>query len=154
MEDAFQESRIDSIRSQSMARRSSILVLAAGMGLALAGAAPLVADEPPAPAAVDRRGAVLTFGGKLGPHDPKFREGFQAFRLRFGPGDWAGMAFQVVSAWGDSQGKDLWGWIDGSPAEWSPTLRDDRGDYFILYLHAAGSSHRVIAAFRYLLKDG
>ena len=37
-----------------MARRSSLLVLAAGMGLTLAGDAPLVASEPPALAAVDR----------------------------------------------------------------------------------------------------
>src|SRR5205085_1415431 len=104
MEDAFYTSRIDSSRSQSMARRSRILVLAAVMGFTLGGVVPLVANEPPAPAAGDRRGAVLTFGGKLGPHDPKYREGFQAFRLRFGPGDWAGTAIQVASAWGDSQG--------------------------------------------------
>jgi hypothetical protein len=110
-----------------MAYRSGLLVLAAGMGLSLAGAAPLVTSQPQESAAVDRRGAVLTFGGKLGPRDPKYRQGFQAFRLRFGPGDWAGTTIQMASAWGDSEGKDLWGWGGGSPAEWSPVFRDDRG---------------------------
>ena len=108
----------------------------------------------PATPAVEQRGVALSFDGKLGPDDPRYRKDFEAFRLRFGPGDWAGTAMQVTSAWGDNEGRDLWGWIDGSPAEWSPTFRDDRGDYFILYLHSAGSSQRVIAAFRYLLKDG
>ena len=40
-----------------MARRTSLLVLAVGMGLTLAGVAPLVANEPPAPAAVDACGS-------------------------------------------------------------------------------------------------
>src|SRR5262249_27322286 len=103
---------------------------------------------------IDRRGVVLAFDLKLGPRDPGYRKDFEAFRLRFGPGDWTGAAIQVTSAWGDGQGTASWGWIDGAPAEWSRILRDRRGDYLILYLHAAGSSHRVIAAFRYLLKDG
>jgi tetratricopeptide (TPR) repeat protein len=139
-----------------MSRKSSLLVLAAGMGLTLAGAVPLVASEPPAPApaAVDPRGAVLTFDGKLGPNDPKYRKGFQAFRLRFWRGDWAGTSIQMGSAWGDSQGKDFWGWGGGSPAEWSPVLHDDRGHYFVLHLDTAGNSQQVIALFRYRLKDG
>ncbi len=137
-----------------MARRTDILVLAACMGCTLACVGTLVAAEPPAPAAVDRRGVDLLFGGKLGPDDLKFREGFQAFRLRFGRGDWSGTTVQVTSVWGDAEGKDLWGWVGGSPAEWSAVLHDDQGDYFILYLNPAGSSHQVVALFRYLLKDG
>ena len=137
-----------------MARRTGILVLATGIGFTMACAATLVADEPPAPAAVDRRGVDLIFAGKLGPDDPKHREGFQAFRLRFGRGDWAGTTMQVTSVWGDAEGKDLWGWAGGSPAEWSPVFHDDQGDYFVLYLDPGGTSHQVVALFRYLLKDG
>ena len=137
-----------------MPRECSTLTRAALLSFVTACAGTLYAAEPPASTAVDQRGAALRFEGKLGPDDPRYRKDFEAFRLRFGPGDWAGTTITATSAWGNGESVDLWGWTGGAAAEWSSIFHDDQGYYFILYVNTAGSSHRMIALFRYILKDG
>ena len=81
-----------------MAPRFGLIVLAAGIGLTLADAAPLRGRERPVPAPAARLGVVLTFVAKLDAHAPLYRERCQAFRLRLAPSDRAGTAIQLVSA--------------------------------------------------------
>ena len=83
-----------------MPRECSTLARAAFLSFVAACAGTLYAAEPPASTAVDQRGAVLRFEGKLGPDHPNYRKDFEAFRLRFGPGDWAGTTINATSAWG------------------------------------------------------
>lgn len=106
-------------------------------------------------AAADPLGPViLQFGRKLGPKDGGYKEGYESYVLRFGPGDWAGTTVKLASAWGDGDGKDLWGWTGGAEDAISEVTKDATGYFFIYSLKTAGSSTWVAANFRLERKDG
>ncbi|SIO57578.1 Leucine Rich repeat-containing protein [Singulisphaera sp. GP187] len=114
------------------------------------------AVTPVASAAVGPRSAVaFGFGGKVGPKDQGFVPGFESYKLRFGPGDWAGARIIITSAWGDKNpDTDLWNWPDGRNVRATDALSDKDGSYFIYSLATANADDWVVANFRYTLRDG
>ncbi|WP_165247353.1 leucine-rich repeat domain-containing protein [Paludisphaera soli] len=111
---------------------------------------------PAAKAAPGPRSAVaFGFGGKLGPKDEGFVPGFESYKLRFGPGDWAGARIVITSAWGDKNpDTDLWHWLNGLEVRTSDVLSDKDGAYFIYSLATANADDWIVANFRYTLRDG
>ncbi|MDG3007241.1 hypothetical protein [Paludisphaera mucosa] len=114
-----------------------------------------VKAEPTTAAAAGPRSAVsFGFGGKVGPQDEGFVPGFESYKLRFGPGDWAGARIIITSAWGDKKPEDLWNWPDGLNVKATDALSDEDGFYFIYSLATAEADDWVVANFRYTLRDG
>jgi hypothetical protein len=113
------------------------------------------APVPAASASTPRSAVAFGFGGKLGPKDPGFVPGFESYKLRFGPGDWAGTRIIITSAWGDKNPEtDLWNWPNGRDARATDALSDKDGYYFIYSLATANAANWVVANFRYTLRDG
>jgi hypothetical protein len=105
----------------------------------------------------DPRATVLRCAGRVAAGEPGFRQGWNSFRLRFGPGDWRGTILRQATAWGDgNEGKDLWG--VGSPGIetlQSEVFRDQAGCFFIFSVKGDQSdSNWVACAFHYTLPNG
>ncbi len=113
------------------------------------------------PNARPRSAVMFGFGGRVGPKDEGYVPGFESYRLRFGPGDWAGTRIIITSAWGARHpDTDLWNWPDGRNVRATDALRDGEGHYFIYSLATAGADAKadadnwVVACFHYTLRDG
>lgn len=105
--------------------------------------------------AAPRSAVAFGFGGKLGPKDEDFVPGFETYRLRFGPGDWAGARIIITTAWGDKNPQtDLWNWPDGLNVRATDAKSDEKGSYFLYSLATANEASWVVANFRYTLRDG
>ncbi len=102
-----------------------------------------------------RSAVAFGFAGKIGPKDEGFKPGFESYKLRFGPGDWAGARIIITSAWGDKNpDTDLWNWPSGLDVRCTDTLSDKDGSYIIYSLATANASDWIVADFRYTLRDG
>jgi Leucine-rich repeat (LRR) protein len=115
------------------------------------GSAPVAAP----PAAPPRSAVTLGFAGKVGPKDEGFVPGFESYKLRFGPGEWAGAKINITSAWGDKNpDTDLWDWSGGLNVRYTETLSDKDGYYIIYSLASAKATNWVVVNFRFTLRDG
>ncbi|WP_074317728.1 hypothetical protein [Singulisphaera sp. GP187] len=142
----------------------SALVIGAIPSLSLSGrAAPFPAEAKKKgavaiatayPAVTERSVVAFGFGGKVGPKDEGFIPGFESYKLRFGPGDWAGARIIVTSAWGDKNpDTDLWDWTGGLKVRCTDTLKDKDGFYVIDSLATANAPNWVVVNLRYTLRD-
>lgn len=114
----------------------------------------IVAPVVDVAASAERSVVAFGYGGKLGPKDEGFVPGFESYKLRFGPGDWAGARIIITSAWGDQAETNYWNWPDGPNVKATDALSDKNGYYFIYSLATAHTSNWVAANFRITLRDG
>ncbi|WP_406700114.1 hypothetical protein V5E97_14870 [Singulisphaera sp. Ch08] len=107
------------------------------------------------PIATERSALAFGYGGKIGPQEEGFIPGFESYKLRFGPGDWAGARIIVSSAWGDENpSTDLWDWTGGLNVRCTDVKSDKDGFYIIYSLATANAAKWVVVNFRYTLRDG
>jgi Leucine-rich repeat (LRR) protein len=114
-----------------------------------------VAPAEASTVATPRSAVVFGCGGKIGPKEEGFIPGFESYKLRFGPGDWAGARIIITSAWGDKNpSTDLWNWPDGLDVRATDVKSDKDGFYFVYSLATANAANWIVANFRYTLRDG